>query len=289
MRWIRQLVTFAPQAARPAHDPAKRTLREFRAASLRTRRKIPARSLLSRLGRSTPRSAGQQASITGDTAAVLGHAAAMSKTSASSAQGLPNPFTSLWNGGREVLRSMSYHEMKNRAGIIGRNGLLDDREALRRQRGDPCPPDGAQLRRPARRLLALRPARGRDRREQPRQDTSPDRGAFSHFAFANPVPDFLVSGPGALWNVAGNVNGPLLATFTAADRLLPARFQRSHPCRSVTVQRRPQRYPARPGGLASSRRLPLTPSQSSKTRAPEDEGGRYADMSIAFSDKTESQ
>src|SRR5215472_13896066 len=39
-----------------------------------------------------PEDAGQQATITGDTAAVFGTAAAMSKTAASSAQGLPNPF-----------------------------------------------------------------------------------------------------------------------------------------------------------------------------------------------------
>ena len=44
------------------------------------------------------------------------------------------------------------------------------------------------------------------------------QGAFSHFAFANPVPDALVSGPGALSAFTHNVNGPLLSTFTAADR-----------------------------------------------------------------------
>src|SRR5207247_9715355 len=70
-----------------------------------------------------PEDSGQQASITGDTAAVLRFAAAMSKTPTGNAQGIPNPFTTLWNGGRELLRSMSYYEMKNRAGVIGRNGL----------------------------------------------------------------------------------------------------------------------------------------------------------------------
>ena len=39
------------------------------------------------------------------------------------------------------------------------------------------------------------------------------QGAFSHFAFANPVPDRLVSGPGALSSFIHNVNGPLLSTF----------------------------------------------------------------------------
>jgi hypothetical protein len=44
------------------------------------------------------------------------------------------------------------------------------------------------------------------------------QGAFSHFAFAAPVPDPLVLGPGALSGFIHNVNGPLLCTFSAADR-----------------------------------------------------------------------
>jgi hypothetical protein len=44
------------------------------------------------------------------------------------------------------------------------------------------------------------------------------QGAFSHFAFANPVPDQLVIGPGALSGFIHNVNGPLLCTLSAADR-----------------------------------------------------------------------
>ena len=116
-----------------------------------------------------PEDAGQQAAITGDTAAVFGHAAAMSKTPVNNAEGIPNPFTTLWNGAREVMRSMSYYEMKNRAGIIGRNGLGPHaRQARRRRPRDPHPPHGAQLRRPARRLFALRPAACRDRRGRAR-------------------------------------------------------------------------------------------------------------------------
>jgi hypothetical protein len=163
--------------------------------------------------------AGPQAYITGDTAAVFGQAAAMSKTPASSAEGLPNPFSGLWNGAREVLRTMSYYEMKNRAGVIGRNGLgpmignlaaadagirvhlmghsFGARLVAFSVSGLPATASGANS--PVKTLLLI-------------------QGAFSHFSFANPVPDFLVSGPGALSAFPGNVNGPLLATFTAADR-----------------------------------------------------------------------
>ena len=39
------------------------------------------------------------------------------------AQGIGNPFAGLWSGAREVLRTLSYYEMKNRAGVVGQNGL----------------------------------------------------------------------------------------------------------------------------------------------------------------------
>ena len=72
---------------------------------------------------------------------------------------------------------MSYYEMKNRAGVIGQNGLgpLLGRLAAA---GPPAPrpPDGAQLRRPAGLLLAVRPARHGGRRREPGQDPVPDPG-----------------------------------------------------------------------------------------------------------------
>ena len=53
----------------------------------------------------------------------LGHAAAMAPHADDDAQGIGNPFAALWSGAREVLRTMSYYEMKNRAGVVGANGL----------------------------------------------------------------------------------------------------------------------------------------------------------------------
>ena len=166
-----------------------------------------------------PEDAGQQATITGDTAAVFGTAAAMSKTPASSAQGLPNPFTSLWNGAEEVLRSMSYYEMKNRAGVIGRNGLGPMLGRL--AAADPGirvhlmgHSFGARL--VSYSLSGLpQAATGAN---SPVKTLYLIQGAFSHFAFANPVPDPLVIGPGALSSFVHNINGPLLCTFSAADR-----------------------------------------------------------------------
>ena len=166
-----------------------------------------------------PEDAGQQASITGDTAAVFGHAAAMSKTPAVNAEGIPNPFTSLWNGAREVLRSMSYYEMKNRAGVIGRNGLgpmLGKLAAARAGIRVHLMGHSFGARLVAYSLSGLpQAATGVN---SPVKSLYLIQGAFSHFAFANPVPDILVSGPGALSAFARNINGPLLCTFSAADR-----------------------------------------------------------------------
>ena len=150
---------------------------------------------------------------------MLGYSAAMSKTPTDNAQGIPNPFTTLWNGGRELLRSMSYYEMKNRAGVIGRNGLGPMLGKL--AAADPGirihlmgHSFGARL--VAYSLSGLPPAA--TGAKSPVKTLYLIQGAFSHFAFANPVPDVLVSGPGALSSFVHNVNGPLLCTFSAADR-----------------------------------------------------------------------
>ena len=66
---------------------------------------------------------GEAALLTADPQTVLGHAAAMAPAPDDDAQGIGNPFTALWSGAREVLRTMSYYEMKNRAGVVGTNGL----------------------------------------------------------------------------------------------------------------------------------------------------------------------
>jgi hypothetical protein len=165
-----------------------------------------------------PEDAGPQAAITAETSAVFGHAASMAKTPASNAQGLPNPFTALWSGAREVLRTMSYYEMKNRAGVIGQQGLgpLLGRLA----------PAGSSLRVHlmghsfGARLVSFSLAGLPDTvvgTASPVKSLTLLQGAFSHFSFANPTPCPEVPS-GALSGAISRVDGPLLATFTAADR-----------------------------------------------------------------------
>lgn len=165
-----------------------------------------------------PEDAGPAAAITAETGAVFGHAAAMTRAPGPAAQGLPNPFKTLWSGAREVLRSMSYYVMKNRAGVIGRQGL------------------GQMLARLAASAPGLRvhlmghsfgarlvsyaltglPATAIGS-ASPVKSLTLIQGAFSHFAFARPTPSKAVAA-GALSGVVNRVDGPLLSTFSAADR-----------------------------------------------------------------------
>ncbi|HMH90080.1 MAG TPA: hypothetical protein VK586_03240 [Streptosporangiaceae bacterium] len=165
-----------------------------------------------------PEDAGPEAAITGDTSAVFGQAAAMSKTPGPGAQGLPNPFQALWSGGKEVLRSMSYYEMKNRAGVIGRAGLGPLLASLA-PAGSPLRIHllghsfGARLVSFALTGLPATAVGG----ASPVKSLTLIQGAFSHFSFARPTPCRAVPA-GALAGVLGRVDGPLLSTFTAADR-----------------------------------------------------------------------
>ena len=105
---------------------------------------------------------------------MLDFAATLAPAQDGDAQGIPNPFTTIWSGARELLRGMSYYEMKNRAGVIGKNGLGPLLAGLGRTTADP--PDGPQLRRPPGLLRAGRPARRAHRIGQPDQISHLDPG-----------------------------------------------------------------------------------------------------------------
>jgi hypothetical protein len=161
---------------------------------------------------------GEAALLTADTATAFGHAAAMAPHVTSSAQGIGNPFAGLWNGGREVLRTMSYYEMKNRAGVIGQNGLGPLLAGLRGPSGPPRihligHSFGARL---VSYTLAGLPAT-QTGSASPVKSLTLIQGAFSHFTFASSLM-FDPSRGGGLAGDGNRVDGPLLATFSAADR-----------------------------------------------------------------------
>ncbi|MGF1425689.1 hypothetical protein [Kitasatospora sp. LaBMicrA B282] len=118
----------------------------------------------------------------------------------------------------DVIRLFTYYEMKNRAAVVGQQGLgpllsrLGDAAHVRiHLMGHSF---GARL--VAHTLVGIGGAE-----QSPIASLTLLQGAFSHFSFAPAVthaPDPGV--PGALNPLVGLVAGPLLATFTGADRAL---------------------------------------------------------------------
>jgi hypothetical protein len=163
--------------------------------------------------------AGEEAAKTAPTSAVLGHFAAMSKAPESAAQGLGNPFTTLWHGAREVLRTLSYYEMKNRAGMVGRHGLGPLLSGLPATAGHPLRVHlmghsfGGRL--VSFTLSGL--AASMTGSASPVKSLVLVQGAFSHFAFAPQMP-IDATRKGALADYRDRVDGPLISTFTSADR-----------------------------------------------------------------------
>jgi hypothetical protein len=161
---------------------------------------------------------GEAALLTADTATAFGHAAAMAPHVSSAAQGIGNPFTGLWSGAREVLRTLSYYEMKNRAGVVGQNGLGPLLAGLSGPDGGPRihlmgHSFGARL--VSYSLAGLHA--NQTGAASPVKSLTLIQGAFSHFTFASALM-FDPSRAGGLAGDGGRVDGPLLATFSAADR-----------------------------------------------------------------------
>ncbi|MCX5450808.1 serine-threonine protein kinase [Streptomyces nigrescens] len=159
---------------------------------------------------------GEETIITRGTRDVLNAMADLAPTADDDAQAF-DPFAKLWSGARELLRTASYYEMKNRAGAAGKNGL----GPLLAKIATAAPSVrinlighsfGARLVSYA--LTAL-PA-GVNGTGSPVKSLLLIQGAFSHFAFAPKAP--VMTRSGALSAVADRVDGPLLSTFTSADR-----------------------------------------------------------------------
>src|SRR5439155_2151229 len=123
-----------------------------------------------------------------------------------------DPFSRLWHGARELLRTMSYYEMKNRAGVIGRRGLgplLADLQERNGQLRAHLLGHSFRARLVAFALSGL-PATATGQ-ASPVKSLLLIQGAFSHFAFSP-------GKPGALATMADRVDGPLVATHSVHDR-----------------------------------------------------------------------
>ena len=119
----------------------------------------------------------------------------------------------LLNGMKEALRQASYWQMKIRAGTVGRAGLGPVLGQL---------PPGVRVHLVGHsfgaRLISFALA-GLPPGPSPVRAVTLLQGAFSHFAFASPLP-FDAARSGALAGLPARINGPLVACFTEHDSAL---------------------------------------------------------------------
>jgi hypothetical protein len=140
-------------------------------------------------------------------------------TGSGGAAGLWDPSKKLWAGAKEALRIATYYQMKQRAGIVGREGLggmvltqftPDDVLTIRvHLLGHSF---GARL---VCFSLSGLPASA-TRKKSPVKSVFLPQGAFSHYAFADSLPHDA-DRAGALKGMADRVDGPLLTTHSLKD------------------------------------------------------------------------
>ena len=125
--------------------------------------------------------------------------------------GIGDSLHGILNGAKEALRQATYWQMKNRAGVVGQRGLgplLGRLDATRVRVHLVGHSFGARLVSFA--LAGLPPG------PSPVRGVTLLEGAFSHFAFASPLP-FDASRKGALAGMLARINGPLVVCFSSHD------------------------------------------------------------------------
>lgn len=132
---------------------------------------------------------------------------------AGGAAGLGDRLRRLQLGAKEALRQLTYWQMKNRAGVVGSRGLGPFMVRLR----DAAPEVRIHLvghsfgaRVVSYALTAL------PEENSPVRAVTLLQGAFSHFAFADPLP-FDASRKGALAGMPARIDGPLVVCFSEHD------------------------------------------------------------------------
>lgn len=167
---------------------------------------------------------GPAAAFSANTVALFAYAASMSKT-VHVDETDADPTGALWSGAREVLRIVSYYEMSNRAGVIGRNKLGP---LLRRLGSAPGHPRIHLIGHSYGARMAAYALAGLDHDDTadpavpwrtPVKSLTMLQGSLSHFAFADQRPSDH-SAHGALASVAARVDGPLISTYSSHDRFL---------------------------------------------------------------------
>jgi hypothetical protein len=119
----------------------------------------------------------------------------------------------LWHGAQEVLRTLTYWQMKNRAGVVGENGLGPLVGRLRQQHPDLSidligHSFGARV--------VSYALKGAPAGEPAVRSVTLLQGAFSHFAYAATLP-FDTNRSGALNGQQDKASGPVTACYSRFD------------------------------------------------------------------------
>ncbi len=128
--------------------------------------------------------------------------------------GLGDRLRGLWQGAKEALRQLTYWQMKNRAGVVGRAGLGPFVGRL----AEANPQLGVHLvgHSFGARLVSYTLAGLPAAKPSPVRSLTLLQGAFSHFAFAESLP-FDAGRKGGLAGLLARIEGPLTVCFSEHD------------------------------------------------------------------------
>jgi hypothetical protein len=132
--------------------------------------------------------------------------------------GFGDSVSRLWNGAQEVVRQLTYWQLKRRAGIVGERGLgpvIGRLHAQRPELGINLIGHGLGARAVGHALRGL-PARTPDQSEPAVRSVILMQAAFSHWAFAEKLP-FDPARAGVLAGLQDRVAGPVVACFSRHD------------------------------------------------------------------------
>ena len=159
-------------------------------------------------------------------AALVDSGAVFTEEGGDGAAGLGDKLKGIWNGAKEALRQTTYFEMKNRAGIVGSKGLGPFIMQLH------AAAPGVRVHLVGHsfgaRVVSYALA-GVPDDPRPIKSITLLQGAFSHFAFADPLP-FDASRKGGLAGKQSRIDGPMTVVFSSHDDAV-GRF---YPLASIT-------------------------------------------------------
>jgi hypothetical protein len=128
--------------------------------------------------------------------------------------GVADRLAGAWHGAKEALRQLTYFQMKNRAGVVGRAGLGPFLGRL--AAGDSAIAVHLVGHSFGARLVSYSLAGLPAGKPSPVRSVTLLQGAFSHFAFADSLP-FDAKRKGALAGKLAQINGPLTVCYSTHD------------------------------------------------------------------------